>query len=113
MVSPVKILHLQTFKREYIPAERLVGFLSKSPNADRRIGALPYDWIKFVDRENIPDITRQMGDVFERFSKEIDEVTSKEDVKLLTAQQNSIIFDYCSAKITVKSLLTENVPVGS
>lgn len=87
MVSPVKILHLQTFKREYIPAERLVGFLSKSPNADRRIGALPYDWIKVVDRENIPDITRQTGDVFERFSKEIDEVTSKEDVKLLTAQQ--------------------------
>lgn len=89
MVSPVKILHLQTIKREYIPAERLVQFLSLTPNVDRRIGALPYDWIKTSEKSKIPDITRRTGDVFERFAKEIDDIPDKaaDELKLKTAQQ--------------------------
>ncbi len=89
MVSPVKILHLQTIKREYIPAERLVQFLSLTPNVDRRIGSLPYDWIKTSGKSQIPDITRRTGDVFEKFAKEIDDIpdNASNEVKLKTAQQ--------------------------
>lgn len=90
MVSPVKILHLQTIKREYLPAERLNRFLLQSPDAGRRIGSLPYDWIKYSKRENIPDITRQVGELFERFSKEIDNIRSKNEDRLIIAQQGLI-----------------------
>ena len=48
MVSTEKILHLRTIKKEYITAEKLNRFRAKIPDGERRIGSLPYDWIKRI-----------------------------------------------------------------
>ena len=51
MVSTEKILHLRTIKKEYITAEKLNRFRAKIPDGERRIGSLPYDWIKRIEKD--------------------------------------------------------------
>lgn len=50
MVSTEKILHLRTIKKKYITAEKLNRFRAKIPDGERRIGSLPYDWIKRIEK---------------------------------------------------------------
>ena len=75
MVSTEKILHLRTIKKEYITAEKLNRFRAKIPDGERRIGSLPYDWIKRIEKDKISDITRSACDVFEKFSIEIEDIS--------------------------------------
>lgn len=77
MVSTEKILHLRTIKKEYITAEKLNRFRAKIPDGERRIGSLPYDWIKRIEKDKISDITRSACDVFEKFSIEIEDISNR------------------------------------
>lgn len=77
MVSTEKILHLRTIKKKYITAEKLNRFRAKIPDGERRIGSLPYDWIKRIEKDKISDITRSACDVFEKFSIEIEDISNR------------------------------------
>ena len=70
-------MYKRQIKKEYITAEKLNRFRAKIPDGERRIGSLPYDWIKRIEKDKISDITRSACDVFEKFSIEIEDISNR------------------------------------
>ena len=89
----MKIFNLKVLKRGYIPAEIINRNLTRNPDSRKRIGSLPYDWIRKFGKERISGITEQVDDVFERFSTQINNLSDlnhyalcKNNTNLLNAQ---------------------------
>ena len=89
-------------KKRYISAEALDIFCSTFPDASKRLGSLPFDWIKNISKEKIPQLTSKCDEIFKNFSTEIAEITRKN-----TGFLNYNIFDEPIAKLTdiLKNLL--------
>ena len=86
--TPRKLL--RWFKRENVWARELNQYLIANPQTNRRVGSLPYEWIKDFEPNQRARITQEVCDVFERFS--IDSKDLCED-------------DLYTTKMTVKKIL--------
>ena len=89
-------------KNRYISAEALDIFCRTFPDADKRLGALPYNWVKDIAKEEIPALTIRCDEAFKNFSSEVAEITEK-----VTGYFNYKNFDKSIEKLTniLKTLL--------
>ena len=86
--APRKLL--RWFKRENVWARQLNQHLMANPQINRRVGSLPYEWIKDFEPSQRAKITQEVCDVFERFA--IDSKDLCED-------------DFYTTRMTVKKIL--------
>ena len=87
--TPRKLL--RWFKRENVWARELNQYLIANPQTNRRVGSLPYDWIKDIEPNQRAKVTQEICDVFERFAIETKDLC--ED-------------DFYTTKMTVKKILS-------
>lgn len=101
LTTPKSLFHKT--KRNFITAYAIDEFCKTFPDAQRRLGALPFDWIKGFDKKDIPLVTARIDEVFQEFSKGVAEIEqgwcgdycsiSKFDphIEKLTAQMREIL----------------------
>ena len=87
--APRKLL--RWFKRENVWARELNQYLIANPQTNRRVGSLPYEWIKNIEPNQRAKVTQEVCDVFERFAIETKDLC--ED-------------DFYTIKMTVKKILS-------
>ena len=86
--APRKLL--RWFKRENVWARELNQYLIANPQTNRRVGSLPYEWIKDFEPSQRARVTQEICDVFERFAIETKDLC--ED-------------DFYTTRMTVKKIL--------
>ena len=86
--APRKLL--RWFKRENVWARELNQYLMANPQTNRRVGSLPYEWIKDFEPSQRARVTQEICDVFERFAIETKDLC--ED-------------DFYTTRMTVKKIL--------
>ncbi len=109
MIKSNNLLHV--FKHNYVSPAELSEFLKANPNVERRIGCLPSDWLKNINKNDIPRITELVNDIFEKSSlelysksiganitKTLDKLLKRSDIKIECAGTGS--FKQCH-KLTV------------
>ena len=87
--APRKLL--RWFQRENVWARELNQYLMANPQTNRRVGSLPYEWIKDIEPSRRAQITQEVCDVFERFATQTKDLC--ED-------------DLYTTKMTVKKILS-------
>lgn len=66
--TPRKLL--RWFKRENVWARELNQYLIANPQTNRRVGSLPYEWIKDIEPSKRAQVTQEICDIFQRFAIE-------------------------------------------
>lgn len=101
LTSPRKLYHCT--KKSYIPSATIDVFCKTFPDTQKRLGALPFDLIKGISKEQIPLITQRIDEAFQEFSVNVAEIpqgwcgdyTSTEKftphIKKLTKQMREIL----------------------
>lgn len=89
--APRKLI--RWFKRENIWARVLNEYLTANPQTQRRVGSLPYEWIKDFEPNKRAKITQEVCDVFERFAVETKDLCEDDTYR---------------TKMTVKKILSLN-----
>ena len=87
--APRKLL--RWFQRENVWARELNQYLMANPQTNRRVGSLPYEWIKDIEPSRRAQISQEVCDVFERFATQTKDLC--ED-------------DLYTTKMTVKKILS-------
>lgn len=71
-ITSKNLLHV--FKKRLINAQQIDKILKSCPNSQRLIGTLPFDFFKNIPKTERANITQTVGDIFERFSIETDQI---------------------------------------
>ena len=101
LTTPKSLYHKT--KHNFITPYAIDEFCKTFPDAQKRLGALPYDWIKGFSKDEIPAVTAKIDEVLQEFSKAVAEIEqgwrgdycnrSKFDphIKKLTEQMKEIL----------------------
>ena len=65
---------LHWVKKECTNAQTMNKFLLTNPSTERRIGALPVEWVKDIPKAERSSVTQQIHDAFQRFSSNTAEI---------------------------------------
>lgn len=72
LTTPKSLFHRA--KHHFITAYAIDEFCKTFPDAQKRLGALPYDWIKGFSKDEIPAVTAKIDEVLQEFSKAVAEI---------------------------------------
>lgn len=76
-ISSKNLLHV--FKKKLINSRELNQFFINNPSVNRRVGSLPFDFFSRIPDADKALVTKQVGDVFEKFaieSEKLEETTT-------------------------------------
>ena len=64
-------------KKHNINQTELCDYFNTYPNTKRVIGSLPYDWIKYIPKNEIPQVLGNIAQSFSKFSEMISSIHTK------------------------------------
>lgn len=66
-------------KKHNLNQKNLCDYLNTYPNTNRVIGSLPYDWIKSVPKNEIPQMLENIAQSFSKFSEMLSQIHTKKN----------------------------------
>ena len=78
---------LHVVKKRLVNAHEINQYLKSNPDVKRNIGSLPIDFFAYIPQENRSFITKEIADIFEKFSTETEDLENPNNVYVYSIQK--------------------------